>query len=234
MKRNQSGFTLIEIAIVLVIIGLLLGGVLKGQELINSARVKNMATDFRNIPVYIYGYQDKYRALPGDQVQGALDVQFGNNIATAATTAATLGNGLIDGHWDDITTASESYVFWQHIRLAGLAPGTTTIPAAPAHGDGYLPVNAAGGEIGIQSGTSDNTKTPIKDAAGNAIRGSYIICSKGILGKFVLQLDTQMDDGKPDTGSMMATPVTGYGVAANATSITNIDPAASYIVCMGV
>ena len=52
MKRNQSGFTLIEIAIVLVIIGLLLGGVLKGQELINSAKVKNLATDFRNIPVY--------------------------------------------------------------------------------------------------------------------------------------------------------------------------------------
>jgi prepilin-type N-terminal cleavage/methylation domain-containing protein len=51
-KTKQSGFTLIEIAIVLVIIGLLLGGVLKGQELINSAKVKNLATDFRNIPLY--------------------------------------------------------------------------------------------------------------------------------------------------------------------------------------
>ena len=65
-SRRQSGFTLIEIAIVLVIIGLLLGGILKGQELINSARVKNLATDFRNIPLFIYGYQDKFRALPGD------------------------------------------------------------------------------------------------------------------------------------------------------------------------
>ena len=71
MKRNQSGFTLIEIAIVLVIIGLLLGGVLKGQELINSAKVKNLATDFKNIPVFIYGYQDKFRALPGDDAQAA-------------------------------------------------------------------------------------------------------------------------------------------------------------------
>ena len=66
MRRHQSGFTLIEIAIVLVIIGLLLGGILKGQELINSARVKNLAADFRNIPVFIYGYQDKFKALPGD------------------------------------------------------------------------------------------------------------------------------------------------------------------------
>jgi hypothetical protein len=48
-----------------VIIGLLLGGVLKGQELINSARVKNLATDFRNLPVLIYGYQDKYKAVTG-------------------------------------------------------------------------------------------------------------------------------------------------------------------------
>jgi prepilin-type N-terminal cleavage/methylation domain-containing protein len=58
MKSRQAGFTLVEIAIVLVIIGLLLGGVLKGQELINSAKVKNFATDFRNIPLFIYGYQD--------------------------------------------------------------------------------------------------------------------------------------------------------------------------------
>jgi prepilin-type N-terminal cleavage/methylation domain-containing protein len=66
MKSQQSGFTLVEIAIVLVIIGLLLGGILKGQELINSAKVKNIANDFRVIPTYIYAYQDKFKALPGD------------------------------------------------------------------------------------------------------------------------------------------------------------------------
>ena len=66
METRQRGFTLIEIAIVLVIIGLLLGGVLKGQELIDSAKVKNLATDYKNIPIFIYGYQDKFKALPGD------------------------------------------------------------------------------------------------------------------------------------------------------------------------
>ena len=66
MKSQQSGFTLVEIAIVLVIIGLLLGGILKGQELINSAKVKNLANDFRVIPTYIYAYQDKFKSLPGD------------------------------------------------------------------------------------------------------------------------------------------------------------------------
>ncbi|MDO9008307.1 MAG: prepilin-type N-terminal cleavage/methylation domain-containing protein, partial [Thiobacillus sp.] len=46
IKRHQSGFTLIEIAIVLVIIGLLLGGILKGQELITQGRIRNVANDF--------------------------------------------------------------------------------------------------------------------------------------------------------------------------------------------
>ena len=58
MKRTQAGFTLIELAIVLVIIGLLLGGVLKGQELINSAKAKSIASDFKNAQIFIYGYQD--------------------------------------------------------------------------------------------------------------------------------------------------------------------------------
>ena len=78
MKNNQSGFTLVEIAIVLVIIGLLLGGVLKGQELINSAKVKNFATDFRNIPLVIYGYQDKFKALPGDDCKCLRLMWLGN------------------------------------------------------------------------------------------------------------------------------------------------------------
>src|SRR4030066_1825099 len=95
MKRNQSGFTLIEIAIVLVIIGLLLGGVLKGQELLNSAKQKNLAADFKNIPVFIYGYQDKFKALPGDDALAASHVSGG----TLATTGGTVGNGVLDVDW---------------------------------------------------------------------------------------------------------------------------------------
>ena len=66
MKNRHQGFTLVEIAVVLVIIGLLLGGVLKGQELINSAKVKNVIGEFRNVSTYVFGYQDRFRAMPGD------------------------------------------------------------------------------------------------------------------------------------------------------------------------
>jgi len=236
MKRNQSGFTLIEIAIVLVIIGLLLGGILKGQELINSAKVKNLATDFRNVPVYLYGYQDKFKALPGDDanVVAHLGATSGATLATTPATcnnsaaAPCTGNGVIDGVWNSPTTTDETFLFWQHVRLAGLAAGPTST-ADPA----YLPTNASGGTIGVQSGSSNAAVNPIKDASNNPIRGSYVICSTGILGKFVLQLDIQMDDGKTETGSMMAVP-TGSPANTAATLTTTIDPAASYTVCMGV
>lgn len=244
MKQNQSGFTLIEIAIVLVIIGLLLGGVLKGQELINSAKVKNLATDFRNIPVFIYGYQDRFRFLPGDDRDAVAHLAGGVQAvlctgAPAAIVANTcdVGNGLIDGNWNAVTAASESYVFWQHIRLAGLAAGSTD--TTPAGFNNYLPVNAVGGSIGIQSGTQDLARTPIFAPPVGAvpaapIRGTYIICSPNILGRFAIQLDIQLDDGNPLTGSMMAGIATAVGVPMTAIAVGAIDPAQIYTVCMGV
>lgn len=223
MQRNQSGFTLIEIAIVLVIIGLLLGGVLKGQELINSAKVKNLATDFRNIPVFIYGYQDKFKALPGDDANVVAHV----NGVLATTPAGGIGNGLINGSWDSNTTTDESIAFWQHVRLAGLAAGPTVIPGSIANDqDPYLPQNAVGGRIGIESGS---TAPPIVN-----MKGSYIICSKHILGKFAKQLDTTLDDGVGNTGSLMvtadATSPAGAGAAAVAAPVDDT----LYTVCMGV
>ena len=70
MKTKQAGFTLVEIAIVLVIIGLLLGGILKGQEMITQAKIKNVVNDFNGITAAVNSYQDRYRALPGDDLNG--------------------------------------------------------------------------------------------------------------------------------------------------------------------
>ena len=237
MKRNQSGFTLIEIAIVLVIIGLLLGGVLKGQELINSAKVKNLATDFKNIPIFIYGYQDKFKALPGDDnTIGTATTHLTGGIPCTGAPAVNaghcaVGNGTIDGPWDSISATDESYVFWQHVRLAGLAPGSTdtTLPS----GVGYLPTNAAGGTIGIQSNIGFTTITKNSTSAPSLMTGSYIICSQGILGKFAAQLDTTLDDGNTDTGSMRVADPLNNGQSVS-TATVNANPGQAYTVCMGI
>ena len=96
MNNRQSGFTLVEIAIVLVIIGLLLGGVLKGQELVNSAKVKNFVNDFRGISAFVYAYQDRFRATPGDDAAAAGHVQGG--VAATTPAGATLNNSRINGN----------------------------------------------------------------------------------------------------------------------------------------
>lgn len=221
MKKTQSGFTLIELAIVLVIIGLLLGGVLKGQELINSAKVKNMATDFKNIQVYIYGYQDKFRALPGDDAKANDHVANG----TVATTGGTVGNAVIEGSWNSTTVTEESALFWQHVRLAGLAAGPVSTADAS-----YFPTNADGGRIGVQS-VAGFTKI-------TGMSGAYVICSDGILGKFAKQLDVALDDGETSTGSVRATPAATTGAAAVTTasitagSTATAGDAAPYTVCM--
>ena len=213
MKTQQSGFTLVEIAIVLVIIGLLLGGILKGQELINSAKVKNLANDFRVIPTYIYAYQDKFKALPGDDPAGQTHLPGG------AVSDNGNGNGVIDGAWNSTAATDESNMFWRHVRLANLAAGPTV-----ASDPEYVPKNAVAGILGVSSTTSAQIWI-------TGMTGTYQVCSKGILGKFAKQLDIQMDDGNTATGSMRAHP-DGSAAGTAATATATIDEAAPYTVCM--
>ncbi|MGV3582717.1 MAG: prepilin-type N-terminal cleavage/methylation domain-containing protein [Methylophilus sp.] len=201
--KKQAGFTLIELAIVLVIIGLLLGGVLRGQELINSAKVKNLASDFRNIPVYVYGYQDKYRSLPGDDK--AADSHVG---VTAAQVGD--GNGTIEGNWNSSTATEESALFWLHVRKAGFAPGSIDMTDSA-----FYPTNADGGRLGISS------TSPITN-----LKGQYYMCSAGINGKFAKQLDLTMDDGKQGSGSMQGADQGG------GTPSTDYDDSHAYTICM--
>ena len=210
--NKQTGFTLIELAIVLVIIGLLLGGVLRGQELINSAKVKNMANDFRSIPVYIYGYQDKFKTLPGDDA---------NAVAHVGAASGGDGDGKIEGAWNSSTKTVETAKFWEHVRLAGLATGSTDITNATAI-NGFYPTNADGGRIGV-SGDQPIINLP----------GAYFMCSSGILGKYAKQLDLTIDDGTPNGGSLRATVGTAFTPGTPEAVETTWADATSYTLCMG-
>ena len=229
MRNKQSGFTLVEIAIVLVIIGLLLGGVLKGQELINSAKVKNMINDFRATSTFVFAYQDRFRALPGDDPRAVANV---GAAAAATTPALTLGNARINGTWLSLTPTDESYLFWEQVRRAGLATGDPAPVAAPAAADAYNPRNADGGRMGI-------TGDPVITTAGAWVANFYI-CSAGIQGRFARQLDTTIDDGNTSTGTVRVIGTVAENVAATgglasaATSATIgvADDATLFTVCV--
>jgi prepilin-type N-terminal cleavage/methylation domain-containing protein len=226
MRSKQSGFTLVEIAIVLVIIGLLLGGVLKGQELINSAKVKNMIGDFRSTSTFVFAYQDRFRALPGDDPRADTNLTGGTLAA-----AANRGNARINGTWNSATITDETVLFWQHVRLAGLASGTPTVPADATPGDVYYPRNADGGRMGISG-------DPVLTVA--AWPANFYICSAGIQGRFARQLDTTIDDGNTATGTVrvigtvaenVAAPL-GLATAANPVNLTTAEDATQVTVCV--
>lgn len=133
MNKRQSGFTLIEIAIVMVIIGLLLGGVLKGQEMITNARIKNVTNDFEGISAAIFSYQDRYNALPGDDPNAA--ARWGTGVI------ATMGDGVIAGAYTDAVNTIETGILWEHLHESGLITGTGL----------NHPVAAFGGLVGVET-----------------------------------------------------------------------------------
>ncbi|MGQ5522475.1 prepilin-type N-terminal cleavage/methylation domain-containing protein [Chitinimonas sp. PSY-7] len=193
-KHNQQGFTLIEIAIVLVIIGLLLGGVLKGQEMIENGKTKNAINDFNGMSAAVNAFRDRYRSLPGDE-----------NVNTQTTRgwAANVGGGNNDGLIGAATAnpfttnGGENNNFWRALRYAELIQGDPAQTAAAAR-----PNNAFNGVIGV-------TRT-VYGITGNAI------CMSAIPGKHAAAIDRQLDDGNPQTGTVRAASAAAAPLAPTA------------------
>lgn len=197
--KQQSGFTLIEIAIVLVIVGLLLGGILKGQELITQAKIRNVVNDFNGTSAAYYAYQDRYRAIPGDDINAAARW-------TITQTPAPNGNGTVDGNYNDIN-GSEAAYFWQDLRLSGLIAGAGTDTAPPQ--------NAATGITGVQG----------NGAMGLA---GLVVCSSNLPAKIAQAIDSQFDDGVGTTGQVRAGIGSVKGTA-NAPSVDQATAATNYV-----
>ncbi len=173
IQNKQKGFTLVEIAIVLVIVGLLIGGVLKGQEMITNAKLKRIESDNAGIAAAMFSYQDRYLQLPGDD-SGAM-LRFDGYTLPAINGS---GDGLIDGAWSPVDATFETAKFWKHLRAAGLVPGGLN--------DATQPPNAYGGKIGIRDGSL-------------AIAGHVTIFGQ-IEGPIAKIIEARLDDGLPISG----------------------------------
>lgn len=206
--NKQTGYTLIELTLVLVVIGLLMGGVFKGQELLENARVRALQNEVRNLQTAWYLYQDRFHALPGDDP------------VASARWPSNASNGNGDGLVGDNTptnpfagnltpgSAVEDEVanVWQHLQRSGIY----TVMAESGNTGGVQPphVNLAGRAAFVS--------VPWQGLMG------VKLCLQEILGKHVSALESAFDDGFSDSGNARAVPTT-----AGATSLSMEEAAAA-------
>ena len=197
MRRRQTGFTLIEIAIVLVIIGLLLGGVLKGQELITSARVRNLISQQDGIKAAYFGFLDRFRSLPGDYSLAS------TNIANVAVGANGNGNGQIESALGG-GTIDEHVAVWDHLSHAGFINGSYTYAALPET-PATVPANPYVRYIQL---IYDNAYGLGAGPPAVALRHN-IKTGNQIPSEILSEIDRKIDDGNPVGGVFQFSPYNG-------------------------
>lgn len=180
---RERGFTLVEVAIVLVIVGLILGGIFKGQALVDNARVRSLSTEVAGIRTAWLSFQERYRSIPGDF----------SSASTQIDSAAVPGNG--NGRIDD---SQERAGVWQQLALAGFISGSF---------DGQQ--SAVGSATDLECGPNTCPKNPFSgyykisysaQAADVDNPAHEIYTGNQIPVNILSQLDLQMDDGSPTSG----------------------------------
>lgn len=216
-NNRQDGFSLIELAIVLIIMGLLIAGILKGSDLIESARLKRVISQLNEFRMATGSFLDKYDSLPGDFNKASLlikpDLRDGN------------GNGLVEG--GGLAPGSEALSFWTHLAAAGFigSPGAPEDLNTGEFGKG-APESSLGGGFTVEHNP-------------NGLKGLWFILGKkqgdhgtgGLLTPTqAMAIDKKMDSGHPTSGKVRAIDGTDRGAHACVTergtyNVENNEPA---------
>lgn len=221
----RSGFSLVELSIVLVILGLLTGGILAGQSLIRAAEMRSVVSDYQRYIAATQSFRDKYLALPGDMNNATRFWQRQVNDATCVTnsSAAVVATGVCDGNGDGavwvgtaVSVSAEAFQFWRQLAAAGLVEGTYSGlagPATPAAGqDHVFGVNSPVGKmsnsgwgvsgLGVWGGDPVNYGMDYGNAIFFGARNVGFMAAYGMRAEEVWNIDTKLDDGKPARGKV--------------------------------
>lgn len=247
MNFQKNAFSLVELSIVLVILGLLIGGILTGQSLIRAAELRSIIKDFENFKTAVYLFEDKYFALPGDMTN-ATDFwgAYSDGCPGSSQSGTETCNGNGDGYIFEGTIGqyTESQGFFQHLANAGLIksnfspdPGDDIqkkFPENPVGGIWYATTprgnGAVGGGLGII--TANNTRffagtykviLSVERRDAGAGPSPLEIAE-------VMSIDLKVDDGKPGTGTVFTNERDGeeYGCHDQNSSTTPIAHLAEY------
>lgn len=216
-RQRQKGFTLVEIAVVLVIIGLLLGGVLKGQELISSARVRNMADQQAGIQAAYFGFIDRYQAVPGDMPQADADNAIQASVTTGGDTSSggDGANGVVDADWTEVNAV------WEHMSKAGFIQGSYDGSSSQSTAD-TAPTNVFNGVLVLVNDDGyANTSATSSDPPPSRL---VLYMGRYVPADIARELDVKLDDGEPETGSLRNSTEDGtFGPLATSDSDCTVD-----------
>jgi len=177
---NQKGFTLTEISISLVVIGLIVAGVLKGQSMIRNARVHSLITLQSETQTAFNAFVDRYRALPGDYAAAS----------TALRCPSTCINGNGNGRIDIVPR--ENILVWTHLSAAGFITGSFTYNGSTPASTENTPANPYGGLLDVAYTDSY--------ANSNGVKRHNINLGSMIPSDVLSEVDRKIDDGNPLSG----------------------------------
>ena len=246
-RRTEGGFTLVELAIVMIIIGLLIGGILKGQELITNARVSSTVAQVKAVESGISGFRDKYGGVPGDIANPGARLPGCTSTLCVLASAATNADGFISVAAAGTSTfnpgvaidaTSESAASFVQLGASGFIGGVNGGAAALAIGGSNPSTPIAGAWVLATSLGALGTGLvgPTATAATVLQSGAYLSLTQG-LGAAVsattgpltpvqaATIDRKLDDGNPNAGAVRATGAgagTGAGNCASAVGVAGV------------